>query len=174
MKAPALALLLLAATPAAAEVREMGPSHFTLGMSATSRLPPDRLWARLIDWKSWWDGAHSYSGNAGNFQLTLAPGGTLQEQWAGGVVVHSRLLQARPGRQLRLSGGLGPLQSLPVEAVWDIGIAPEGTGSRVQFTYRVAGDATARLDKLAPAVDQVMTAGLARLAESTPTPASSP
>lgn len=166
MRRLSLALLMLAASPAAAEVADKGPGHFTLRMSAPSPLSPDRLWARLVDWSSWWDGAHGYSGDAGNFALTLAPGGTLHEKWAGGIVVHAWLVQALPGRLLRLSGGLGPLQSLPVAAVWDIGIAPEGTGSRVQFTYRVAGDATARLDTLAPAVDQVMTAGLARLAEA--------
>jgi hypothetical protein len=59
MRVAALALALLAASPTAAEVSDKGPGHFTLRMSAPSALPPGKLWARLIDWKSWWDGAHS-------------------------------------------------------------------------------------------------------------------
>jgi hypothetical protein len=38
----------------------------------------------------------------------------------------------------------------------------------VAFSYKVSGDAGAGLDTLAPAVDEVMTAGLFRLAQATP------
>ena len=64
---------------------------------------------------------------------------------------------------LRLDGALGPLQNMAVTGVLSFALAPDGPGTRVTMTYRVAGALTMDSTKLAPLVDQVMGIQLNRL-----------
>ena len=64
-----------------------------------------------------------------------------------------------------LSATLGPLQDLGVNAILTFTLDPNGTGTTVLVTYRIAGDATAGLGKLAPIVDQVIGDQVRRLAK---------
>jgi hypothetical protein len=93
--------------------------------------------------EKWWNGAHSYSGDAANMTLEAVAGGCWCEKLpAGGSVQHMRVLAAIPGKLLRLSGGLGPLQEQPVTGVmnWTFKDDPAG-GSVIDFKYRLAGSA---------------------------------
>lgn len=159
----ALGFALLLAAPASAELTEAAPDHFVSRSEAVVTLPPDRVWAALIDWPAWWDKAHTYSGSAAALHLEPRSGGPLQERWAGGSTLHATVLTAMPPRLLRLSGGFGPLQSLPVTAVVDFALRPEGAGTKVTMIYRVSGAPAWKLDTLAAPVDAVMSAGFARL-----------
>ena len=150
-------------TPAMAEVRSVGPEGFVSENEAVMPLLPEQLWRAVIDWAAWWDPAHSYSGKPGSLRLDARAGGTLSEAWPGGSVEHARVVNAMPPALLRLIGGFGPLQSLPVNAVLDISIKPDDMGSRLTMTYRVAGSAGTKLDALAAPVDAVMSAGFDRL-----------
>jgi len=85
-------------------------------------------------------------------------------------VLHAKVLRVLPGRQLRLSGGLGPLQALPVSAILDITLTPEREGTRVLLTYHVGGPASADLGRLAPLVDAILADALARLLVHVPRP----
>jgi hypothetical protein len=157
------AAVLLAARPAAAEVREARADGFVSVNEAVMPLLPAQVWQEVIKWSAWWDPAHSYSGKPGVLRLDARAGGTLSERWEGGSVEHARVVNAMPPALLRLQGGFGPLQALPVAAVLDIAIKPDGNGSRLTMTYRVAGAAASKLDTLAAPVDAVMSAGFARL-----------
>lgn len=161
MKRVALALLL--AVPADARVTQSAPDGFVSTSEAVVPLPPDQLWTALLAWNAWWDPAHSYSGAAGALVLEPEAGGALMERWSGGSVRHAVVISAMPPSLLRLSGGLGPLQALPVNAMLDFSLKAQGNGTRLTMTYRVAGTAAARLDTLAAPVDAVMSAGFARL-----------
>jgi hypothetical protein len=154
--------LAIAAGPAPAEVREARPDGFLLRHEALSPLPPDALWRRLMDWGSWWNGAHSWSGKAANLSLTLDGG--LVERWEGGFVRHAGVLLAVPGQQLRLDAPFGPLQGLALVARWDIAMKAEGTGTRVTATFRTSGTAVDKLDALATPVDQVLGEAISLLA----------
>ena len=105
----------------------------------------------------WWSPAHTYSGNAR--ALTLAPhaGGCFCEHWGNNSVEHARVIQAIAGDTLRLSGGIGPLQSLSVQGVLTVTFRRMENGqTRVSLSYRVAGPADAMLEALASPVDQVL------------------
>jgi uncharacterized protein YndB with AHSA1/START domain len=162
MRAPAFALLLLAA-PVAAEVTTSGPDGFVSRSEALVAKPPADVWTALLDWTAWWDPAHSYSGKPGLLKLEPRAGGTLSETWEGGSTWHATVVNLLPPRLLRLHGGFGPLQSLPVNAVLDFQLKPEGAGTRLSMTYRVGGPPMAKLDTLATPVDAVMSAGFKRL-----------
>ena len=160
MKA-AIVLALTLACPAAAAVTGVAPDGFTSQHDAVIAVPPEQAWSALVAWQQWWPPAHSYSGTPP--VLVLRAGGGLVETWPGGEVLHATLVNALPPKLLRLTGGFGPLQSLPVTAVLDFVLTPVGAGTRIVMTYRVAGNAGARLDTLATPVDTVMGEGFARL-----------
>jgi uncharacterized protein YndB with AHSA1/START domain len=162
MRAAVGALLLMAA-PADAAVRESGPDGFLIVHEGVAPRPPADTWAALTDWGGWWPAAHSYSGKAENFDLDVEADGGLEEEWEGGAVLHGSVLHAQPGKLLRLSAPLGPLQALPVVGILDVTLAPADGGTRVVLSYRVGGPASAKLDGLAAPVDAVMGEAFARL-----------
>lgn len=169
-----LASMLLLAAPAAAEVTASSAEGFTSRSETLIARPPAEVWAALVNWGQWWDPAHGYSGQPGALSLEAKAGGQLAENWADGSVLHATVLAAMPPRLLRLSGGFGPLQSLPASAILTFQLKPEGPNTRLTMTYTAGGPAQLKLDTLAKPVDAVMTAGFQRLTQSattgTPTP----
>ncbi len=158
-----LALSLFLAPPAQARLSQTGPDGFVSANETLVSLPPAAVWTALTNWSAWWDPAHSYSGSKGAIVLEPAASGRLIERWPGGSTVHATVLTVMPPSLLRLVGGFGPLQSLPVNAVLDFSLKPEGGGTRLTMVYRVAGSPASKLDTLAAPVDAVMSAGFARL-----------
>jgi uncharacterized protein YndB with AHSA1/START domain len=159
----AAALALLVASPAAAAVTMSGPDGFVSSNSALVAKPPAEVWTAVLQWGRWWDPAHSYSGKAGGMVLEPRAGGRLLEEFDGKSVLHATVLHVRPPELLRLEGGFGPLQLLPMTAVLDIALKPEGAGTRLSLSYRVGGPTFAQLDEMATPVDEVMSAGFQRL-----------
>lgn len=157
-----LPLALLVGTPATAAIIASAPDGFTSRSDVLVAVTPDKAWEALVAWHQWWSKAHSYSGTPP--RLAAHAGGGLVESWPGGEVLHATVVNIQPPKRLRLSGGFGPLQSLPVAAILDFGLVAEGTGTRITMVYSVAGNAAAKLDGLAAPVDGVMAEGLARFA----------
>jgi hypothetical protein len=148
-----------------AEVITSAPDHFTLVLEAETELTPDEVWARLIVPSDWWQGAHSYSGDAANLSLDPQPGGLWREDWDNGSVWHGTVLQAQPGKVLSLQAPFGPLQPLAVNAVWTISLSPiETGGTLIRFDHVTNGTSSSGLDQLAPAVDYVKAEALKSLA----------
>lgn len=159
-----LMLAILLAAPAAAEVRQSAADSFVIEQTLTIAAPPDAVWSRLGAIASWWDAGHSYSGKAENLSLEPRAGGCFCERLAnGGSVEHARVVHADPGRLLRMSGGLGPLQAEASAATLSFALAAEGQGTRLTMTYVVGGHLRGRGVMLAPAVDGVLAQQLARL-----------
>jgi hypothetical protein len=75
-----------------------------------------------------------------------------------------RVVMVMPNRTLRLSGGLGPLQSEGLAGALTWQLEPVEGGTRITQTYIVGGNM--RLDRaaIAPAVDGVLREQLTRLA----------
>ncbi len=161
----ATGLLLLAtlASPAQSAVIKSAPDGFVSESAAVVDVRPARVWRALTNWSKCWDKAHSYSGQAGAIQLDPRGGGLLLERWDKNSVQHAVVLSAVAPSSLRLSGGFGPLQALPVNAILEFSLRGEGSGTRLTMTYRVAGPAANNLDTLAVPVDSVMSEGFSRL-----------
>ncbi|MFZ4383138.1 MAG: hypothetical protein ACOYO0_14360, partial [Sandarakinorhabdus sp.] len=159
-----LIMLVLLAAPAQARLTQSTADSFISANSADLPVPPAAVWTALLDWGGWWDPAHSYSRVPGAMMLQAEAGGVLIERWPGGSVAHASVLMVMPASVLRLSGGFGPLQALPVGAILEFSLKAQGTGTSVMMTYRVAGNATSGLDTLAAPVDAVMSAAFQRLA----------
>jgi hypothetical protein len=168
MKTAALVLTLsLGFTLAAlsrAEVRDTRENGFVIEATVMAEATPAEVYRRLIDVAGWWDPKHTWSGSARNLKLEAKAGGCFCEKLSdGGSVQHGRVIFARPGKLLRLDAALGPLQDMAVTGVLSFELAPDGPGTRIHMTYRVAGVLTMESAKLAPLVDQVMGIQLGRL-----------
>lgn len=162
--APAL-LALAAAAPAEAAVKSSAAGGFTVESSAVVPASPAEVYAMLARVGEWWNGAHRYSGDAANLSLDPRAGGCFCERLPkeGGSVEHMRVVLAWPGRMLRLSGGLGPLQGEGVAGSLSWTLAPTAAGTEITQTYSVGGYVAGGADKLAPIVDQVLGEQLDRL-----------
>lgn len=83
---------------------------------------------------------------------------------ATGSVEHMRVIQARPGQLLRLSGALGPLQSEALKGVLTVTFEPAaGGGTQIVWEYVVGGYMRRDPAQIAPAVDAAMGQQHARL-----------
>lgn len=157
------ALLAACVLPAAAELSEVSPAGFTSGFREELKASPEAAWKAIVALPQWWDDAHTYSGRAANLSLDAQAGGCWCERWGEGASVqHGEVVLVLPGRAIRVHANLGPLQELPVRGVLTIVTSAQEGRTFLRLTYRVAGDG-AGLDKLAPAVDQVMALQFRRL-----------
>ncbi len=154
----------LSAGAAHAEVLASGPDHYRLRHEAVAAASPDAVWRRLLRPQDWWNGAHTFSGDAANLSLDAAAGGLWTEEWDGGSVAHGRVLTVIDGEMLRLDAPFGPLQGRAVTVVWTITVAPAEDGARITFDEIATGGADSALNALAPAVDGVKAEAIARLA----------
>jgi hypothetical protein len=73
------------------------------------------------------------------------------------------VVYADPGKMLRLSGGLGPLQDFAVDGTMTWRFVEVADGTTVELTYRVGGYVTGGIGNLAAPVNTVLTEQMARL-----------
>lgn len=162
--APALFALMLAMTPALAEVRQAAADHFQLAFTATVTSPPAKVYALLARVGDWWSAEHTWSGDAKNLSLKAEAGGCFCERWAGGSVEHGRVIMALKNQTLRLDSALGPLQEYALSGILSFHLSPlEDGNTEMLVDYRVNGSSASGLDQFAAAVDQVLGMQLERL-----------
>ncbi len=158
MRAAVLLLALFAfALPARAEVTDKTANGFIVKVVLQVAAPPDTIYTSLVrDIGQWWDQAHTYSGDAKNMSIVATPGGCFCEKWPAGGAEHGTVVNAVPGKLLRINGSLGPLQQAGVSGAMTWQMEKSSTGSTLTFTYAVGGYYPGGLDALAPAVDAVL------------------
>ena len=160
-----VALVVLAAMPARAAVVDASPGGFTVRHVVVVTGPSGSAYQTVTNRVAvWWDPEHTFSGRSTNLTIDARPGGCFCEQLpSGGGVRHMTVLYADEGKLLRLTGGLGPLQELAVSGTMTFAFAQSGNRTTITFTYSVGGYAPGGLQALAPVVDMVLGAQVARL-----------
>ncbi|MEI6643545.1 MAG: SRPBCC domain-containing protein [Novosphingobium sp.] len=169
-----LAALPFIAQPARADVVTRSETGFVVRIASEVTASPADAWKAILTPAYWWQGQHTFSGDAANLTLDPQVGGCFCEvlprpegapltQKPGGVQ-HMRVLYIEPPRALRLAGALGPLQSEALAATMTITVKPTEKGSRILFEYVVGGFMRYKVDEIAPAVDRMLTAQLGSLA----------
>jgi uncharacterized protein YndB with AHSA1/START domain len=152
---------LAASWPAAAAVTQSGPAGFTVAETAHIAAPPERVFAMLVTPARWWSSDHTFSHDAANLSVDARAGGCWCERLPnGGSAEHMRVILSAPGQTLRLTGALGPLQQMPVQAVMTFAFKPSGDGTDLTMTYAVGG---AGLETLSTVVDRVLGEQVGRL-----------
>jgi hypothetical protein len=160
-------LVALSTPPAQGAVTASGPPGFSLKLETTVAVSPADAFGQFVQIGRWWSPTHTYSGDAHLMTLDTKPGGCFCESLpGGGFVRHMDVVFSAPGKALRLSGGLGPLQELGATGVMSFTFKPDGAAgkaTRVTLTYTVSGFATGKgLGEIAPAVDGVLSEQLSR------------
>ena len=127
-------------TPAKADVVDNSPTGFQLSVVVHIAVPPDRVYAELIQPSKWWNSDHTYSGSAANLKLDAKAGGCFCETLpGGGSVEHLTVATAMPGKQLRLRGALGPFQGSGVEGALTWSLAAAGAQTDLTVIYDIGG-----------------------------------
>ncbi|MBW8785200.1 MAG: SRPBCC family protein [Novosphingobium sp.] len=164
LAAAVLAGAALVAAPARAEVAAVSDAGFVVHLTTDVTATPAQAWAALVVPAQWWDGEHTYSGDPANLTLDPHPGGCFCERLPrGGGVEHMRVLYAAPGKALRLSGALGPLQSEALTGTLTITLTPKAGGTQIAWDYVVGGYMRPKPAAIAPVVDRVLAEQLGRL-----------
>lgn len=157
----AAAALLLTAAPASAEVIARTADSFTLSYDVNIETTPGDVVLALESVGSWWDGAHTYSGDAANMSLSLKPGGCFCEALPDGKTFEHGRTVLVDDDQLRLFAPLGPLNGRATRADLTFSWPETLRGTTLTMTFVVEG---AGLGAFADAVDGVMSGQFARLA----------
>ena len=157
-------LLILVAAPASAEVVSASANGFEVRETVPLVVPPEVAFKAFGDLPAWWDPEHTYGGSSANLRLELVPGGCFCERIpkTGGGVEHMRVAFVDPGKQIVMTGSLGPLLYEATTGVMDVRFTTIAGGSQVTLDYKVAGFAKGGADKLVPAVDGVLAEQLKR------------
>ena len=169
----ALLLFTTAAATAHAEVLSSAATGFSLKITGQAPVSPDQAYAQFIKVADWWDASHSYYGDSNNFSIEPRAGGCFCEKSGDNEVLHMLVTFVRPGVEVRMVGGLGPLQMMGVHGgmSWTFTQLEDGN-TLITQTYNVTGYSEGGLAGLAPIVDAVQTgqhnALLARLTPDNP------
>ena len=158
----ALGVALLLVGGARAAVKDAGPGGFTIEHRMEISASRERVWASLLRPELWWSAEHTYSKDAKRLRLDPRRGGCWCEEIPGGGVEHMRIVYLHKARLLRLSGGLGPLQST-ADGTMTYALESQKAGTGLTLIYRVWGYEPDGLAKLAPAVDGVLGEQMTRL-----------
>jgi hypothetical protein len=169
------ALTLLVATPAQAEIAAQTDTGFVVRQVVETTAGPEDAWKALIEPAGWWNGAHSFSGDANNLSIDARPGGCFCEVLPGegekgwlnprGGVEHMRVVFVDRAKALRMTGALGPLQSEAVLGTLTVTLKPIDGGTQLTWSYVVAGSMRYKPDQIVTGVDRMIGEQATRLAE---------
>ncbi|NND00165.1 MAG: SRPBCC domain-containing protein [Gammaproteobacteria bacterium] len=158
------ALLCLNPVSANARVLEQSAAGFVIEIAAEADQPVAASYQQFLRVGEWWDGQHSWFGNADNFYIEPRAGGCFCEVDGDQQVQHMRVVYVEPNKEIRMLGGLGPLQMMAVHGAmsWTFTSGQDGQ-TLILHRYAVSGYHKDGLDKLAAIVDQVQSAQVERL-----------
>jgi len=161
---PAILVAILA-VPLRGEVIESTAAGFLVRNAATIGAPPATVYTALTDKVGgWWDPVHTFSHDSHNLSLDAKPGGCFCERFPdGGGVQHMSVIFASPGKLLRLSGAIGPLQEAALAGTMTWNLSPAGNGTTVEMSYAVGGFRPGGFRDIPAVVDGVLRGQLARL-----------
>ena len=138
-----------------AEVKFAAPDAFLIEQRFTIAAPATKVWNTLLHPEAWWPSDHTWSGDRRNLRLSGEAGGCFCERWIGGSAEHGRVVMAIPGSLLRFQATLGPLQEMALSGIITVSLTEKDGKTEMVVTHRVSGDASHKLDAIAPIVDQV-------------------
>jgi uncharacterized protein YndB with AHSA1/START domain len=162
-----VALASLAAVfPAPAAVIDATASGFTI--ENTVEVPADAMtaWKALVDDVGvWWPRDHTWWGEASELTIEPHAGGCFCERNGAQQAQHMQVAFVDPGKLIRLTGGLGPLQGMGVHGVLEFRLSPGANGgTTITLFYRAGGYTPDDLARFTPVVDQVQAQQLGGLA----------
>ena len=173
MKYPRLPVILfgvfcLTVPSANAEVVDPSPTGFTVKLHYSIQAPAGEVYRTMVrNIGDWWSSSHTYSGDSHNLVLEDNARGCFCETLPNqGSVRHMEVVLAMPGKLLRMTGGLGPLQEFAT-GMLTITLTPSkdtpAGNTELQVAYPVSSFQSKEMEKWGPLVEEVLNEQFARL-----------
>ena len=139
-----------------AEVLTTASDGFLIKIEREVAVTPQQAYEQFISINDWWISGHTYFGEAKNLSIDPKAGGCFCEIKGDKQVLHMTISFVDPGKEIRMVGGLGPLQMMGVHGgmSWKFENLDEHK-TKIIHQYRVVGSSDQALNKLAPIVDKV-------------------
>ena len=148
-----------------ARVVDQAPNGFTLENSEWVSVDPKTAWKAFVDVGQWWPADHTWWGDASRLSISEKAGGCFCEINGAQQAWHMTVTFVDPGKLMRMTGGLGPLQGMGLDGALEWRFVEEKGGTRITLWYRAGGYAPDDLGKFVPVVDKVQGLQLGGLAE---------
>jgi hypothetical protein len=166
LRAVAAALLLIVAGRAHGEVKDSTPGGFTIENSQVVPVDVDAAWKALVeDVGQWWPADHTWWGDSRKLSISPRAGGCFCEIDGNRQARHMTVTFVDPGKMLRMSGGLGPLQGMGLDGALEWRFEKVEAGTKITLWYRAGGYTPEDLGKFVAVVDKVQGLQLGGLAD---------
>lgn len=144
------------ALPAQAAIKDAQPNGFTIENSEWVPVAPKVAYAALVnDVGRWWPADHTWWGDASKLSISDKVGGCFCEISGAQQAWHMTVTFTDPGKLMRMTGGLGPLQGMGLHGALEWRFVEEKGGTRITLWYRAGGYTPDDMSKFAPVVDKV-------------------
>lgn len=161
-------ILLCLSLPSHAALVHASERGFEVEIVQIISKPPAKVYQHMTQGiHQWWEASHSFFGDAQNLYLVDdVPGCFCEDDGKGNKVRHLEVVYVEKNKLLRMLGGLGPLQSMPINGVMEWSLEPSMSGSKLTWRYKVSGIVAGGLKGIAKAVDGVLNQQVQNLIKS--------
>ena len=149
-----------------AEVTARGDTGFNIKIERHLAADPADAYARFLRVDKWWIKSHTWFGDSQNLSIDPRAGGCFCEIDGDRQVHHMLVTYVDPGAEVKMTGGLGPLQMMGVHGGMSWRFESVENGTRLVLSYNVTGYAPGGLLDLAEVVDAVLSAQVDSLVTS--------
>jgi hypothetical protein len=153
-------IILLLSLPAIthSEVLSHSENGFSIQIQAEVSVSTEQAYQQFIQVNEWWDKSHTWFGDSKGLSIKAKVGGCFCEKNGKRQALHMTVSYVDPNHEIRMIGGLGPLQAMGIHGgmVWKFEPIDKHH-SKIIHTYNVTGYSKDGLDSLASIVDQVQT-----------------
>ncbi|WP_102795956.1 polyketide cyclase/dehydrase [Bowmanella denitrificans] len=158
--------LMLLSQFANAKVQYLSDTGFILENRVQVSTSADKSWQLMVeDVGNWWPQDHTWWGQASNLSIEAKAGGCFCEISGDKQAMHMQVVFVEPGKLLRMTGGLGPLQGMGLYGALDWQFNTNDKGTEIILSYKVHGTSAKGFAELAPIVDHVQSLQLGGLAD---------
>ncbi|WP_223670462.1 SRPBCC family protein [Kangiella shandongensis] len=163
---PMLTLIatLMVSWHANAEVQTQSEQHFSVKIESVINAPVDKVYRQFLNVGEWWDSSHTWFGDASKMYIESKAGGCFCEVDGDQQALHMTVTQVNPNKNVQMSGGLGPLQSMGLygHMSWSFDNTEKGF-TKLTLTYIARGFAGEDVKDIANAVDGVLSEQVSHL-----------
>ena len=153
-------------TDAQARIVDQVANGFTVENSQWVPTDPAASWKAFAeDVGKWWPADHTWWGDASKLSISQKVGGCFCEINGAQQAWHMTVVFVDPGKTMRMTGGLGPLQGMGLGGALEWRFVEENGGTRITLWYRAGGYTPDDLTKFVPVIDRVQGSQLGGLAD---------
>ena len=157
LKVSLFAGLCLAFPATQAEVVHTNAHSFDIKITTEVNASAEQAYAAFINVGQWWNPEHSYFGKSEYFSINPIAGGCFCEVNKNQQVQHMQVVYVEPNKQIKLLGGLGPLQMMAANGAMSWKFSPNAETTTITQTYSVTALNEDVVAMIAKAVNAVQT-----------------